>query len=231
MYLARAFLDPASRDVRRDIKDPQGLHKTIMRAFPDNSGPSPRKEHSILHRLDEEPGGRVVLLIQSATAPSWEKLPSGYVLDVASDLDLAFSSVSNNPALRSVAAEHAAIQRGGRFLFRLRANTTRKIDTKTRADGAKSNGRRVPVRGDVERQAWLGRRALRCGFSLEPSALRITELPTQIARGPKSLAVAGALFEGILRVENAEAFRLALKEGIGPAKAYGFGLLSLRALP
>jgi CRISPR system Cascade subunit CasE len=229
MYLARAFLDPASRDVRRDIKDPQDLHKTVMRAFPDDSGPSPRKAHSILHRLDEESGGRVVLLIQSATAPSWERLPSGYVLDLASDLDLAFSSVSHNPALRSVAAEHAAIQEGGRFLFRLRANTTRKIDTKTRADGAKSNGRRVPLRGDAEREAWLRRHALRAGFSLESGTLRCTELPTQVARGQKSFA--GALFEGVLRVEDAEAFRLALKEGIGPAKAYGFGLLSLRALP
>jgi CRISPR system Cascade subunit CasE len=35
------------------------------------------------------------------------------------------------------------------------------------------------------------------------------------------------LYEGVLRVENAEALAEAVKAGIGHAKAYGFGLLSL----
>ncbi len=37
----------------------------------------------------------------------------------------------------------------------------------------------------------------------------------------------GVLFEGSLQVVDAEAFRKALAHGIGPGKAFGFGLLSV----
>lgn len=36
------------------------------------------------------------------------------------------------------------------------------------------------------------------------------------------------MFDGVLGVTDAEAFRVALREGVGPAKAFGFGLLSIR---
>jgi CRISPR system Cascade subunit CasE len=38
---------------------------------------------------------------------------------------------------------------------------------------------------------------------------------------------AGVDFEGILVVENAEALAQTVHKGIGPGKAFGFGLLSL----
>ena len=69
MYLTRAFLDPRSRDVRADFKNPESLHKTVMRAFPDATGPSPRRAHAVLHRLDQDRGDRLVLLVQSRTKP------------------------------------------------------------------------------------------------------------------------------------------------------------------
>jgi CRISPR system Cascade subunit CasE len=39
------------------------------------------------------------------------------------------------------------------------------------------------------------------------------------------------VFEGRLRVGDAEAFRRALAVGIGSGKAYGFGLLSVARAP
>ena len=41
------------------------------------------------------------------------------------------------------------------------------------------------------------------------------------------LTFASVLFEGVLEVTDAERFRQALEQGIGSAKAYGFGLLSI----
>lgn len=41
------------------------------------------------------------------------------------------------------------------------------------------------------------------------------------------MTVGGALFEGVLVVDNVDRFVRALESGIGPAKAYGFGLLSI----
>jgi CRISPR system Cascade subunit CasE len=231
MYLTRAFLDPRSREVRADRRSPESLHRTVMRAFPDDAGPSPRRAHAVLYRLDEDRADRLVLLIQSGTRPMTERWPVGYVLDVSGDLDLAFSSVGDNPAVRSLEAQRTQLSLGRRFAFRLRANTTKKIDTKTGPDGAKRHGRRVPVRGDEERLRWLTRHAEAAGFAVEEGNVRVTEVAASAGRGRKSVTVGGALFEGVLVVRDVDRFVTALESGIGPAKAYGFGLLSIARLP
>lgn len=45
--------------------------------------------------------------------------------------------------------------------------------------------------------------------------------------GKPNLTFGAVLFEGVLRVTDAAAFRAALERGIGSGKAYGFGLLSV----
>lgn len=231
MYLTRVFLNPASPAVQADTRDPVHLHRTVMLAFPDDVGPSPRRSLGILHRLDQEPGGRLVLLVQSSVKPLTERWPATHILDLSSDTDLAFSTVGDNPAVRSLEAEYATIANDSRFLFRLRANTTRKIDTKSGADAKRRHGRRVPVRGEDARLAWLHRRARASGFGVAANAVRITELASAGGRGSNAVTLAGAIFEGLLVVRDADQFRLALQTGIGPAKAYGFGLLSIRKAP
>lgn len=230
MYLTRAFLDPFSRAVRADVRNPESLHKTVMRAFPDNAGPLPRRAHSILYRLDEERDGRCVLLVQSRTKPMTERWPAGYVLTLDGNLDFGLLSVGENPAVRSVDADWKAFRAGRRLLFRLRANTTKKIDTKTGPDGARRNGQRVPVRGDEARLKWLTRHANAAGFSFDEKAVRISEIRPTGGGRQDSVTVAGAVFEGILVIRDADRFREAVEAGIGPAKAYGFGLLSVRAV-
>lgn len=226
MYLARAFLNPVSRAVRADLADVMGLHRTLMRAFPDDAGPSPRKQHGVLYRVDEDARrGRVVLLVQSATRPDFARLPAGYILDLGDDFDLE-AGVPDNPAVRTVDEERERIVVDDRFAFRLRANTTKKILTKSGSDEKRRNGKRVPVRGDDSRLAWLARYAQKGGFA--PEDVRVTEVPARSGGGRRELTFAGAIFEGRLRVTNADAFRAALAEGIGPAKAFGFGLLSIQ---
>src|SRR4051812_3534674 len=101
MYLARAFLNPVSPAVRSDLADVMSLHRTCMRAFPDNSGPSARKQHGVLYRIDEDARrGRVVLLMQSATRPDFSQLPAGYFLDLGDDFDVA--GLADNPAIRAI---------------------------------------------------------------------------------------------------------------------------------
>lgn len=227
MFLMRAFLDPTSREVRADLKSPEGLHKTVMRAFPDHVGPSPRRELGVLHRLDED-RDRLVLLVQSRVRPSVDRWPAGYLLKLGDDVDWSASMVDSNPAVRDLATERARIEAGDRFMFRLVANTTKKIATKSGPDGERKNGTRVPVRGDDERIQWFDRHATASGFGREQGTVRITEVAPRGRGGAKGLTFAGALFEGSLRVNDAVAFRAALDAGIGPAKAYGFGLLSVR---
>ncbi|MCK6589666.1 MAG: type I-E CRISPR-associated protein Cas6/Cse3/CasE [Polyangiaceae bacterium] len=227
MYLARAFLNPISRAVRADLADVMGLHRTLMRAFPDDAGLTPRKQHGVLYRVDEDVRrGRVVLLVQSATRPDFARLPAGYILDLGDDFD-SEAGVPENPAVRAVDEERGRIAVHDRFAFRLRANTTKRIPKLDRETNSKTkNGQRVPVRGDDGRLAWLARHAQKAGFV--PEAVRLTEVPPRAGGGRRELTFAGAIFEGRLRVTDADAFRAALAEGIGPAKAFGFGLLSIQ---
>ena len=231
MYLTRVFLNPVSRAVRVDLADAAGLHRTLMRTFPDDSGPTARKEHRVLHRVDEDSRrGRLVLLVQSATRPDFTRLPDGYSLDLRDDFDLAASGASENPAVREVGEERERIAAGQRFAFRLRANTTKKIPKIDETTGARTkNGTRVPVRGDEERLRWLHRHAEKGGFGVEE--VRVLEIPARSHRAHRGLTFAGAMFEGILAVTNPGAFREALAEGIGPGKAFGFGLLSIARVP
>jgi CRISPR system Cascade subunit CasE len=224
MYLSRLFLNPAERSVRLDVANPDGLHKTVMRLFPMNAGPEARKVHGVLHRLDESAGGQLMLLVQSRAKPDPALLLPGYLRNVVQDPELAFAGVTENPSIRNVAEERQAIGVGDRFLFRLKANTTKKIGTKSGSDGRRIHGQRVPVRGDEARLEWLGRHAERAGFAFSDVHVREVQ-----ARG-QNVRVAGVIFDGVLEVADPTAFRAALEAGIGPAKAYGFGLLSISHL-
>jgi len=221
MYLARLFLNPAERNVRFDVANPEGLHKTVMRLFPKDTGPEARKAHAVLHRLDEGSGGQIMLLVQSLSKPDAASLPPRYLIDLSQDPELAFSGITDNPSIRNVDEERKAIRAGDRLLFRLKANTTRKIGTKSGPDGKRVHGQRVPVRGDDARLDWLRRHANVAGFAF--ADVRVRELQ---ARG-REVRLAGVLFDGVLEVKDPLLFRHAVETGIGPAKAFGFGLLSL----
>lgn len=228
MYLARGILNPASREVQRDLADAVHMHRTLMRLFPDGLGDNPRKTLGALHRIDEDRRRReLVLFLQSTQEPDFSRLPAGYFVAFANDLDRAFADETENPQVRLVTRERDTIASGDRFVFRLRANTTKKILTKTLSDGKRQNGKRVPVRDDEQRRDWLSRRAARAGFTVQ--TVRISEVPVLGGRAKlDQLSFAGAIFDGVLEVKDAALFRAALETGIGPAKAYGFGLLSIR---
>jgi CRISPR system Cascade subunit CasE len=227
MYLARGVLNPASRDVQRDLSDAAHLHRTILKCFPNHVGGSPRKTLGVLYRVDENRrGAELVLFVQSASGPDFTHLPSGYFVSPTDDLDLALQGDDGNPRIRFLGQERAAIAVGDRLVFRLQANATRKILTKSLADGTKQNGKRVPVRGDEARLDWLRRHAEAAGFAV--ADVRVSEVAKRTGmRGAARLTLAGALFEGVLLVRDADLFRKALESGIGPAKAYGYGLLSI----
>jgi CRISPR system Cascade subunit CasE len=219
MMLSRLVLNPHSRDVQRALGDSHAMHVRVMAMFPEAAGTSPRAAHGILHRLDRVEGrDTLILLVQSREPPDCARLPQGF-LDPALGPD-AF-------ATRALAPVLAAIEAGTHFRFRLRANTTRRIDTKSGPDGTRRQGRRVPVRGDDGRQSWLESRLGAHGFRLVGPSEQRAEGKTTGRGGGTTRTHEGCLFDGIIEVVDAELARRAVTDGIGPAKAYGFGLLSL----
>ena len=229
MHLSRLLLNPVARSAARDLGDAQSMHRTVMSAFPDGAGPSAREKLCVLWRVDRDGrGGRIALLVQSRVPPDWSGLPAGHLAE--SDWGEA------NPVTTSLEGFLGSLRAGAMHQFRLRANATRKV-TKLAPDGKPTkNGARVPVRGDDGRIAWLARLAAKNGFAIveaeDGPELRVVEEPQAYAgrSGPRA-TFAAVRYEGRLRVTDVDLFRERLAVGIGPAKAFGFGLLSIARAP
>lgn len=233
MFLSKLILNPRSRAVRRDLADCQEMHRTLLAAFPHTRARAARDEFGLLYRLEPVArSGLVTVIVQSVLEPSWGKLPSGYLLEV-----------ENNPACKPVNGSYAALQAGQRLIFRLRANPTRKIGTRRKdAEGGKSNGQRVELRGEDNQIAWLHRKADQHGFRLlrvrvNPDVADVRVAPEGKVLGwrevrdetnsKRRLTFGAAQFEGLLEITDLEKFKQTLADGIGSGKAYGFGLLSI----
>lgn len=111
--------------------------------------------------------------------------------------------------------------------FRLLANATRKIDTKTGPDGRRRKGKRVPVRPERVLD-WLLERAREAGFELDAGSVTVQTGYVGF-RHPllKAANLFAARYDGLLTVTDPARFRAAVQGGIGPAKAFGFGLLTV----
>jgi CRISPR system Cascade subunit CasE len=209
-----------------------------MSAFPQAPDGAPARDRfEVLHRVEmDERAFRAVLIVQSATPPSWEQLPAGYALQVC-------------PA-KDVGTVYARLEAGMRLRFRLRANPTRRVHQRAtlgpheergrqRAEDAGAVGKRVELRHEEDQLAWLERKASDCGFGLLTTRLLPADREVPLTRTDPAgqlsgrngrgqhLIFATALFEGVLEVSDATKLRSALATGIGPAKAFGCGLLSL----
>ena len=97
-------------------------------------------------------------------------------------------------------------------------------------------GTRVDLRRDADRLQWLKRKGNQHGFQLaqlthdagDAVDVLIRSSPRQAGRKDETrITVAGTLFDGRLVVQDTDRIRDAIAQGIGPGKAFGFGLLSL----
>jgi CRISPR system Cascade subunit CasE len=171
-------------------------------------------ETGFLFRIDPQPGGGVVILVQSAVLPEWD-----YAFHNAPHL------LAANPEVRTFDLRFAAEER---LRFRLLANPTRKIDTKSAPDGPRRNGKRVPVPND-KLYDWLACRAAAAGFSIDPGSTSVQPGYVYVNKQPNAQGqrLRSARYDGLLTVTDASHLREALMQGLGPGKAFGFGLLSV----
>ncbi len=227
IYLSRLVLNARHRLVQTDLADCQALHRRVMSGFPDVTAPQARAALGVLYRLDPGlPGGGPILLVQSRTIPDWSRLPAGYLSEG--------EETGGNPACKRVDGAFAAIAAGDLLVFRLLANPTKRLAL-AHGEGRRL-GPRVEHRGEEAQLAWLRRRAEQAGFTVgpvrtAPGVPNVLVVPGGKVRGRRGaggpLTLAAVRFDGLLRVTEPDRFRQALAEGIGPGKAYGFGLLSV----
>lgn len=238
MYLSQLTLNPWHRDVRRDLGDVQQLHRTLMRAFPQapETASGPREHFGVLHRLEIQPRENTVgVLVQSLAKPDWGALEREYLAQPArcKSIDTSLNALRENQVLS----------------FRLRANPTKRVRRETDPiTGKVWDGKRValtmqrdPQTGEILedkdadqlRLEWLQRKADHGGFEIIPvradgDVPDVRIVPEDRVFGSRRKKTFWpVLYDGHLRITDLEQFRETLARGIGPAKAYGFGLLSL----
>jgi len=208
MDLTKLLLNPLSRQVVRDLANPYDLHRSLLSAFPDAADGGPGR---VLFRVeprqtsdwyDDQPPAPVVLL-QSEQAPDWQK--SGLHRDY-------FREQMPPKSLPEMFVENT------RLRFRLRANPTVKRD-----------GKRHGLFEEDAQLKWLHRKAEESGFQV----VNVVVAPEGNSLGTKlngrrhDITHSAVKFDGELIVTNQILFAEALKNGIGSAKGFGFGLLSI----
>ena len=236
IFLSRLQLDPLARRVQTELARPYEMHRTLCHAFPDLAGDEWTAAR-VLFRVDDD-GARLQLLVQSKREPDWHAFSQH------------LKSVRYLLTMPQVKEWQPQLNHGQTLRFRLLANPTFRPK---KEDG--SDGERRGLYREYERLDWLARQGARCGFALpqtrmtlesngEPMIFRgrphntlVLDLPTcqvidlndgrRFLLPDRKIQFSAARFDGVMQISNADLFAHALENGIGTAKGFGFGLLSV----
>lgn len=216
MYLTRMYLNGARRGTRNLLGSPQRIHAAVMSSFPPGVESAPSSAR-VLWRVDRSPNA-TALYVSSPARPDLTHVveqagwPSGDDPWQTADLD---------PFLDRLRA-------GQRWAFRLTANPVRSIRDR---DGGRGSVRAHVTAGQQE--IWLRERAKGWGFEPEVVAVRGRGHASFRRRTPHAkdtVTIATATYDGVLAVTDGDLLRAALRQGVGRAKAYGCGLITLAPL-
>lgn len=220
IWLSKLPLYPRSRHVLRDLRNPYEMHRTLMSAFPDRIEGGAGSVRFRVEPFDKRSGETpIIVLVQSEKEPDWANLPSDYLTETATTKLLSGFN----------------FQVGDRFRFRLRANPTKRLRrSSVGPDGQpidpRWEGKRIGLRKEEDQIAWLARKGEASGFRI----LAVKVDPEHRDRSRKGneiwITQTAALFEGVLEVISPKSFESAFRQGIGSAKGFGFGLLSIGAI-
>ena len=206
MYMSRVRINTNLPSSRRALADSNRLHAMIAGCF-DMAAEAQRPLWRI-DTLDES----TYLLLVSSVAPDFDVLlpqlsAANETEAIVKDYDAFLSSLHNGEALR----------------FRITANPVHSVARNT------ENSSRGKVLGHVtveQQKDWLLSRAEKNGFTLQGFDV-VSRGVKKFQRQRKTVTLSVATYEGLLVVDKVEALQFALINGLGRAKAYGCGLLTV----
>ncbi|MCP5098644.1 MAG: type I-E CRISPR-associated protein Cas6/Cse3/CasE, partial [Chloroflexi bacterium] len=156
---------------------------------------------------------------QSQTEPNWQPL-----IDKTYLVPPEPFSGFTNPAVKQV---DLSLNNGQQLRFRLCANPTIK-KVRRNENGERLNSNRVPLVHEPKQIEWLQKQAINNGFHILHTDITQAQKLTSRKKGNgRSITLYTVQFNGRLQITNADTFTQAIQKGIGPAKAFGCGLLSL----
>lgn len=219
-FFTRIILDGGVSRTRWVLASLERLHAIIARATTEDT-PSPADPHlsRTLWRLDPDKNGKKLkLYIVSAKEPSVDILAQ----ELHIDKDRDYATSPYEPFL-------SQLEREQQWAFRLQANPTKSIKT----EGYSTRGKRVGILKPEDQIEWLWKQARKFGFHMPLNRVELPEVMVReaesvdFARQGSTVTLMRVVFDGILAVDDPELLRTALTEGIGRAKGYGNGLLTL----
>lgn len=186
----------------RWIRDPYQWHRVLWQLFPNRPGAS----REFLFRVEGRVPDNVYVLLQSETAPS--AYPDG---------------------VKVLATKHflPVLKAGQALRFHLIANPVKTIrdahGRMNRRDEPKAC--RVPLIREDQQQRWLSHKL--SGAADIDHIQAGSRPPLYFRRQGTAGKIAPVAFDGILVVRDPVQMLVLLRKGIGPAKSFGCGLLSL----
>ncbi|MFH8514108.1 type I-E CRISPR-associated protein Cas6/Cse3/CasE [Streptomyces gelaticus] len=238
MYLTRFRVNTARSDARRLLGSPHRMHGAVNMSFPtqpSREGTGPR----VLWRVDRNGTSETLLYIVSPTRP-----------DLTHLAEQAGWPASDDPGWTTFAYEDflAGLQPGDTWGFRLTANPVHNIRHEYVKAGERT--KRAAHKTPRHQMAWLLKRQEGAGFEVvqKPVERRLLpegdeyelivrdQTPLQFRRSPgrtsrngvrNDVQITKVTFDGRLRVTEPDRFRRTLTHGLGKAKAYGCGLMTL----
>lgn len=228
MFLTRMHLNPARRGTRFLLASPQRMHAAVMCAFPPGT-PVDGAQGRVLWRIDRGEDSSITLYVSSVVRPDLT-----HVVEQAGwpTAQKSWQTVDSSPLLSQLAT-------GQEWIFRLTANPVHSVRG---SDGGR--GKRLGHVTVAHQQEWLLSRTGAWGFEIVDSSAshssdakpvpqlavhsrdRLTFTRRTDGAG-RSVTLNIATFDGTLRVTDPGLLRMALTHGVGRAKGYGCGLITL----
>ncbi|MES9506856.1 type I-E CRISPR-associated protein Cas6/Cse3/CasE [Streptomyces sp. NPDC000609] len=234
MYLTRFRVNTGRSDARQLLGSPHRMHGAVNMSFPtppSREGSAPR----VLWRVDRNGTSETLLYIVSPTRP-----------DLTGLVEQAGWPASDEPGWTTFAYEDflAALHPGDTWGFRLTANPVHNIRHEYVKEGERT--KRAAHRTPRHQMDWLLKRQEQAGFEIveKPVERRLLpegdeyelivrdQVPMRFRRPPaktggNDVQITRVTFDGRLRVTEPDLFRRTLTHGLGKAKAYGCGLMTL----
>lgn len=215
-YMSKVDLNARKRGARKLLLSPQAMHAAVEASFPPRAT---RTEARNLWRVDSY-GPHNSLYVVSPSEPDFTHLIEQAGWDTGDRSP--WETKRYDPFLAGLRNDQA-------WAFRLAANPTRQGRTKS---GASKKLGHVTA---AQQRDWLVARSETNGFSFlttdggELAAEVVGRQTLRFRRGRQGppVTISQATYEGVLRITDSDKLRHALLNGIGRAKAYGCGLLTL----
>lgn len=224
---SKVMLNPLRRQGAKLLTSPQAMHAAVAGAFPPDISTS---ESRVLWRVDSSKNS-TVLYIVGPEKPSLEHIVEQAGWETRPGLSADYSRLLGS------------LKKGQRWRFEIVANPTY---------SEWRDGKRGKVKAHVSEKhqlEWLYAKAPSAGFELAPipgssedqlGKWKLTDIPqilerktldfqksSQAGKRRSRTRIVQARFSGVLEVSNADALRTTLQQGIGRARGYGCGLMTL----